>query len=173
MGQSRTSQISELLAQSWSIWNGPGDTEEEALKDFRRVKESAFDALMDFIGDLAVITVVEDESEGPKLYSVEDDRLYVVTIVQPGNGEESAEIEVAMHPIELEGASLTLQSRFVGQRTGPDPIRRKSKWTFRFRDGYELKLTTDSHERAPFDTISNADSLALLLAQELGWKKLP
>jgi hypothetical protein len=169
--QSRTSQVSELFAQSWSQWNGPGDSEDEALRDFRSIKEAAFNALMDFSGDLAVVTVVDDENDGPTLYSVEGDRLHVVAVVRPGNYEESAEIEDVMHPPggRLGGPAVPLRRAAHRLAANPPEIDLDIHISGRLRaaddDGFRPART--------FGSISNADTVALLIAQELGWKTLP
>jgi len=138
--------------------------------DHSRVHQTAWNGAFEFIPDDAPWAVVEDEDGPPKLVALDGDKLYTMTVGGLEEESLSGTATCRLIQIDLTEATVELTTKFSGVRSGPDPMSRKTTWTFNL--GRE-SLTFSTEFAANQSRVRQSERLAHDLAGAIGWTDLP
>jgi hypothetical protein len=138
--------------------------------DHDRVHQTAWNGAFEFIPDDAPWAVVEVDEGPPTLVALDGQKLYTMTV--GGLEEESLSGTATCRLIQIDPDEATVEftTKFSGIRRGPEPMSRKTTWTFNL--GQE-SLTFSTEFAANQARVRPDERLAQKLAEAVGWTQLP
>lgn len=168
MNQSQSADLSAKLAKAWAGWNGNQDAHESRGLE-ESVQLATFNQCFGFIPENALAAIIEEPEESPFLAALDSDRLYLLSVNKPGEGERPGTTDCELKLVEPKQSAVACRTTFYGKRVNADPIRRETTWAFVLGDR-ELSLTTQVSPEVPFPP---EEEFAQALAGLIGWTQFP
>jgi hypothetical protein len=153
------------MAQAHAAREG---TEYGSSRNHDRVRKAVFDQAFEFIPEGADWTVVNRQAEAPKLVAVEDDKLYVLTVVGDLT-DEIGPLLTSIRAITIDPKTTTVEceTAFRGVRQNANPMKRDTTWTFSI--GADTVVIESSFDPEWDARPGDADTVARKIAGAAGW----